>query len=79
MDLKKLRLAVFALLIGLILIVIFRNLEETEVELIVATIKLPLAALLLVTLALGFALGLFTNTIWKVRSWRRSKPQSKDK
>lgn len=81
MDMKKVRLVLFALLVLLVLVVIFRNLEETRLELIVTTVTLPLAALLLVTLAIGFAMGLFMPTIWKMRSWRRgkNKPAKADK
>ena len=70
---NKVRLVVFALLVILLLIVVFRNLEATPVELIITTVTLPLAGLLMVTLAIGFAMGFFVNTIWKVRSWRRAK------
>lgn len=75
---KQLRIFLLALVLVLFTIVIFRNLEETDLELVFTTITMPLAALLSITLACGFALGFFVRTFWKVRSWRNHKKKAQN-
>ncbi len=58
------------------LIVIFQNIESTEVRLLTMSFQLPQAALLLITLAIGFAIGLLTPTFRKMVS-RRAKSKTK--
>ena len=70
---KQLRLIVFGLLLVLMVIVVFQNLEETSFEFVFTTIQLPLAALLAIALLTGFLMGLFAPAVWKVRNWRKSK------
>lgn len=74
--LKRLRWILFGLTVALFAIIVFRNLEETDLELVFATVRLPLAALLTITLLIGILLGLSLSTMWRVRSWRLAK--SKD-
>jgi uncharacterized integral membrane protein len=74
---KKAKWILWLLTVALLLVIVFRNLETTSVELIITTVKMPLAALLLATLLAGFALGFFANTMWKVRRWRRGRSQTK--
>ena len=66
----KLKWIALAVLVVLFVIIVFRNLEETNVELIFGTVTLPLAALLSVTLLIGFVLGISASALWKVRHWR---------
>ncbi|GIW98266.1 MAG: hypothetical protein KatS3mg111_1599 [Pirellulaceae bacterium] len=63
----------YALISVLTLVVIFQNLEQTEVELLFALVNMPLALLLAITLALGFLLGFSANAIWHFRH-RPKKP-----
>lgn len=67
---KKVKWIVFCLILLLLLVVVFRNLEETNLELIVTSVTLPLAALLTITLSIGFFMGFFASALWKVRNWR---------
>lgn len=66
------RLKWIAIVIMLVLatIVVFQNLEQTEVMVLFLPVKMPQAALLTLTLLLGFLLGLSASTLWKVRAWR---------
>ena len=66
----KLKWFGLALLLVFSLIVIFQNLADTEVRLLMMTFQLPQAALLLITLGIGFVLGLSTTTLWRVAAWR---------
>jgi uncharacterized membrane protein YciS (DUF1049 family) len=61
------------LLLALLLVVglvIGQNLEPVKTNLLVRSLEMPLAALLVCTLLIGYALGLLTAAVWKVRSWR---------
>ena len=67
---NRLKWILLAVLLVFCLIVIFQNIDSTEVHLLTMSFKLPQAALLLITLAIGFALGLLTPTLLKMVSWR---------
>lgn len=73
---KKLKWIALGLVLLLLGVIVFRNLEETNVELVFVTVRLPLAALLIATLATGFGLGFFASAAWRVHSWR-AKSKSK--
>lgn len=70
---KNLRWIILLVVIISFGVIIFRNLETTRLELLFTSVELPLAALLSVTLLLGFLLGLATPALWKVRSWRSAR------
>ncbi|MEM8735714.1 MAG: hypothetical protein AAGG44_15885 [Planctomycetota bacterium] len=74
---KKVKWILLGLVIALLVVIIFRNLEPTDLELIITEVKLPLAALLSVTLLIGFCLGILANAMWKVRKWRAEKSKTK--
>ncbi|MFK7736978.1 MAG: lipopolysaccharide assembly protein LapA domain-containing protein [Pirellulaceae bacterium] len=74
---KKVKWILLLLVVALLLVIVFRNLETISVELLFTTVELPLAALLLATLLAGFALGFLTNTMWKVRQWRLGRSRNK--
>ncbi len=74
---RQIRWIVVISLAVLFTIVVFRNLESTNLELVVTTVELPLAALLILTLLLGFGLGLMFPTMWKVRSWQNARQKRK--
>ncbi len=67
---NRLKWIFLAVVLIFCLIVIFQNIESIEVRLLTMSFQLPQAALLLITLAVGFILGLLTPTFWKMASWR---------
>lgn len=70
---RWMRYVKLAVLLALLLIaglVIGRNLEPVKANLLVRSLEMPLAALLVCTLLIGYVLGLLTPTLWKVRNWR---------
>lgn len=74
---RKFKWILFVIILLMLSVIVFRNLEETTVELVFTSLNLPLAALLTVTLLIGFCLGLFASALWKVRSWRAHRAKSK--
>ena len=78
---RRLKLAVAIVLLLMITAVIMQNLAPIKTNLIVGSLEMPLAALLVCTLLIGYVLGLLTTALWKVRSWRsqalaaRKKPK----
>lgn len=73
---KNFKWILFGLIVLVLTVVVFRNLEATQVELVFTTLTLPLAALLSITLLIGFLMGLFASALWRVRNWRA---KSRDK
>ncbi|MCA9191217.1 MAG: LapA family protein [Planctomycetales bacterium] len=67
---RRLKLILWAVVLILALIIILQNLESTSVHVLFMPIELPLAALLSITLGVGFVLGLLANTFWRMRYWR---------
>ena len=57
-------------LLLLMLIVIFQNLTPIEIHFLFSTLSLPQAAVIALTLLVGFCLGLLASAAWRVRSWR---------
>lgn len=75
---KKLKWVVVGILILLPLIVVFQNLDPIDVHLLFATVSMPQAAMLSITLVFGFLLGFFINTLWRVQSWRSKHKKDKN-
>lgn len=67
---RKVKWGFFGLVVACSVVIVFRNLEEVDVELVFATLKMRLATLLAATLLTGFLLGLSASTLLKMRSWR---------
>lgn len=67
---NRLKWIFLAALLVFCLILIFQNIESAEVRLLTMSFQLPQAALMLITLAVGFAMGLLTLTLRKVFSCR---------
>lgn len=67
---RQLKLTALVVLVLIGAIVIAQNLEPVETKLIVTTVKTSLATLLACTLAIGYAFGLLTTAMWKMRSRR---------
>ena len=55
---KKTKLIVASIIAILLVIIIFQNLDTVSTRLLFATVKMPQAALLFLTAAAGFAIGL---------------------
>jgi uncharacterized integral membrane protein len=72
-TLAKIKLLFLSLLVLLLLITVFQNLSQIEVSILFWTVQLPQAALLAITLIIGFALGVSANTLRKMRGWRARK------
>ena len=75
--LRTLKWIGLALVLLAVMLIVFRNLEQTNVELIFTTVRTPLAALLCITLLLGFLLGFSSQALWRVRHWRSARAKSK--
>jgi uncharacterized integral membrane protein len=74
---NRLKWIFLAVLTVFCLIVVFQNIEPTEVRLLTMSFQLPQAALLLITLATGFAMGLLTPAFRKMVSWRAKSKHTK--
>jgi len=72
--LTKVKFAVAAILMICAVIIAIQNRESVETKLLFATVTMPRAALLFVTLVIGFAGGVLTT--WSIVS--RSKKETKD-
>lgn len=68
---NRLKLIVAAVLAVLLVIVIIQNTGEVETKLLFVTITMPRAVLLMVTLVLGFSIGLLAAGRWS----RTPKPK----
>ena len=68
---KQFKLIVAAVLAVLLVIVIIQNTREVETKLLFVTITMPRAVLLMVTLVLGFSIGLLAAGWWS----RTPKPK----
>ncbi|MBS3787189.1 DUF1049 domain-containing protein [Candidatus Bipolaricaulota bacterium] len=55
---KKTKMAIAGIIAILLVIIIFQNLETVSTRLLFARVEMPQAALLFLTAAAGFALGL---------------------
>ncbi len=58
---KNVKFGFTALIAVVLIVIIFQNLEPVSTRLLFATVKMPRAALLFLTAAAGFALGLFAR------------------
>lgn len=67
---RYVKLTVLLALLLIAGLVIGQNLEPVKTNLLVRSLEMPLAVLLVGTLLIGYALGLLTTALWKVRSWR---------
>ena len=47
--------------------------ETVDVELVVTTVSMPLAALIATTLFIGILVGVLGRTVWNFTHWRKSK------
>ena len=66
---KKAKTIIAAILVILVVIVILQNMESVETRFLLATIEMPRAVLLIITLLVGFGVGLVTSD----RLLRRTK------
>ena len=62
---KQVKIVVVAILVALAVIVIFQNMTMDTVKLLFAKVEMPRGLLLLlVTLGIGYVIGLITSGIW---------------
>ncbi len=57
----------------LLIIIVFQNLEPIKVTLLFATVTLPQAAVLTIALLVGFLLGLAAQTLGRMRAWQKGR------
>jgi putative membrane protein len=69
---SRARIIIAIVLAILVVIVVLQNTQAVETKLLFVSISMPRAVLLLVTLLVGFALGLFAAT------WLSRRPQRKE-
>ena len=62
--------------LAILVIIVFQNLEPIKVTLLFATLTLPQAAVLTMTLLVGFLLGLATQTLWRMRTWHKGRAKA---
>lgn len=67
---NKARWILFLSIAVLLLIIVFQNLADIELRLLFWKASLPQAVVLAITVLIGFLMGLFARTLWKVRAWR---------
>jgi uncharacterized integral membrane protein len=67
---RHLKLGLLIVVLVLAGAVILQNMEPIKTKLLFGTLEMPLAALLAMTLLVGYGLGLLTTAIWQWRSWR---------
>ena len=67
---SRLKWITFLVVVVILTIIVFQNLTQTEVYILFFTLAMPHAALLTMTLFIGFALGLSASALWKVHAWR---------
>jgi len=72
--LKKVKIASAAILVIIALIIAFQNRESVDTKLLFATVTMPRAALLFITLVIGFTGGILTS--WSLAT--RAKTQGSD-
>ncbi len=71
MDAKKIKLIAAGIVIVLMGIVIFQNFEEKTINILFASIRMPIALLLILTFAIGMIAG------WVATLVLKKKPKSK--
>lgn len=72
----RFKMILLVIVIFCLCVIVFRNMETIDVELVVTTVSMPLAALIAATLFIGFLLGFFGRTMLNVRKWRKSKSKA---
>ena len=68
---NRVRTGLIALVAVFALVVVLQNTESVDTRLLFVTVSLPRSVLLIVTLIVGFLLGLVAA------NWRRQKPDKK--
>jgi uncharacterized integral membrane protein len=63
----RLKLAGALILALLCILIVLLNLEPTEIQLLVMSVKMPLAILIFATSMMGFGIGVLAAMIWAKR------------
>lgn len=69
----RLKMILLVIVVFCLAVIVLRNMETIDVELVITTVSMPLAALIAATLLIGFLLGFFGRTLLNVRKWRKNK------
>ena len=64
---KQVKMWAIAVLAILAVIIVIQNIPAAKVRLLFATVEMPLAILLIITLGLGFSAGMITAGVWFAR------------
>ena len=67
---NKIKLAVSIIAVLLVIVIILQNMEPAQTQILFATIEMPRAVLLIVTLLIGFVTGVLTT--WAYHSRKKS-------
>jgi uncharacterized integral membrane protein len=70
MDIKKIKLIAAGIVIVLMGIIIFQNFEQQTIKILFASIRMPIAILLILTFAIGMIAG------WVATLLLKKKPKS---
>ena len=73
MDAKKIKFIVAGIIIVLMGIVIFQNFEEKTINILFASIRMPIALLLILTFAIGMVAGWIVTLILKKKTTSKSE------
>ena len=68
MDLKKIKLIAGGIVIVLMAIVIFQNFEQQTIKILFASIRMPIALLLILTFAIGMIAGWIATLVLKKKN-----------
>lgn len=68
--LRKLKWLTLAILGLLAFLVCLQNLSTIQLRFLFSTIDLPLAAVLVSAMLIGFVGGLIVSALWRVHAWR---------
>ncbi len=64
---KQVKIFIMAVLAVLAIVIVLQNMAATTTTILFADIKMPLAILLIVTMGIGFAVGLNAAGVWYAR------------
>jgi len=64
---KQVKIFIMAVLAVLAVILVIQNMGSVPTTLLVKTVPMPLAILLIVTMGIGFAVGLIAAGVWFAR------------
>lgn len=76
---RKIKLSVVGLAAVVMMIIIFQNIQEVRTQILFVKVEMPLALLLFLTLAVGYALGAALGFRLIYKTFEGSAPVARDK